>query len=339
MDDTLTKGMKRIFQCLNDLQGQGFYRSDQPALRCKDILAREGIDLQIAWRFDGDQHWDAFCLNKVPTPEFCPVIEELKRRGCKIVWNVDDFLPSCPNYNWFSQHLTKDFFERWEFIKDKADLIVASTETLLHEIGCPEKSCVARNAVNLDYMKPLLPDPSWVTIVWAGGDNHSADLEILNKVIPPIIGKYKNVRVEMFGMMPADLYHYSHARQMNFRGIVPFDKYFEVLAQLRGDIGLAPLVYNRFNSCRSNLKFLEYSAMGMTTVATHIQPYYSIAQDYDGLLCYDVEEWISALELLIEDSDSRKEMARNARQSILDSYCWQSQEVLDEWCGVFRSIV
>jgi len=40
---------------------------------------------------------------------------------------------------------------------------------------------------------------------------------------------------------------------------VPFDAYPMRLAGLRLDIGLAPLIDNEFNHCKSKIKYFEYS--------------------------------------------------------------------------------
>jgi glycosyltransferase involved in cell wall biosynthesis len=115
---------------------------------------------------------------------------------------------------------------------------------------------------------------------------------------------------------------------MPYDRFVPFvgtDEYSQKLADLKCDIGLCPLNKNEFNRYKSNLKWLEYSMVGIATVATDMEPYQCIRHDEDGLLIKDntEEEWYGAIKSLINDRGKRVRLARNARDRILRDYNMQ----------------
>lgn len=85
-------------------------------------------------------------------------------------------------------------------------------------------------------------------------------------------------------------------------------------SQIRWDIALAPLRDTPFNHCKSDIKCLDYSAVGAAGIYSRVPAYESTVRHGEtGLLVgEEVEAWEDALESLLEDDDLRKQLARNA---------------------------
>ncbi len=150
-----------------------------------------------------------------------------------------------------------------------------------------------------------------IRIGWIGGGNHDEDLRIMLDVIPAIIGKYKNVEFYFVHGVP-DYLKNLEGVQYN-TGWRDIGKYPEYVASWGFDIGLAPLVVNKFNMAKSNLRWLEYSALKIPTVATRIEPYEkSIKHGETGYLCETAKDWIDNLSLLIESEKSRRDIGNNS---------------------------
>ena len=94
------------------------------------------------------------------------------------------------------------------------------------------------------------------------------------------------------------------------------------------DIGLYPLPQNKWVLGKSGLKALQYMAFGLPTVATNVGTTPKIIQHMDnGILVEKENEWIEALEILIQKPELRKKLGNNARQTVLLSY---STDVIGE---------
>ncbi len=101
-----------------------------------------------------------------------------------------------------------------------------------------------------------------------------------------------------------------------------FEEYTKKLAELPWDIAVAPLVDSPFTRCKSSIKFFEYSMCKIPVIASRVYPYNSslfgedvISHEATGLLV-EPNEWFSALETLITNSDKRKLLGENAYNHI-----------------------
>jgi glycosyltransferase involved in cell wall biosynthesis len=87
---------------------------------------------------------------------------------------------------------------------------------------------------------------------------------------------------------------------------------------LRWDVAIAPLEDNPFTRCKSDIKFLDYSALGFAGVYSRALAYAdAVRQEETGSLAEDAPEaWEAALEALLNDPAARERLAANARQSM-----------------------
>ena len=153
-----------------------------------------------------------------------------------------------------------------------------------------------------------------VRIGWAGGASHNEDLKLIEPAMRNILAKYKNVRFVFVHGIPNFLKNIDGVECIQrFERI---DRYPQYLASRRLDIGLAPLVDNAFNRGKSNLRWLEYSALKVPTVASNVGHFKQTIKDhYDGLLV-EPDEWESALVELIENEDRRRWIGKHAYRRV-----------------------
>ncbi len=163
-------------------------------------------------------------------------------------------------------------------------------------------------------------------IGWIGSGSHSKDLELLDKVIPAIIEKNKDVTFvfsSFFGenleVLPEFLRNRKGVKIVN--KWVPILKYAKHMAAQDFDIGLAPLVDNKFNRGKSNLRWLEYSALGIPCVASDVGHFKETIRDgVDGLLATNAEHFIGCIQALISDSKRRKSIGKAAHARIYKDF-------------------
>jgi glycosyltransferase involved in cell wall biosynthesis len=81
------------------------------------------------------------------------------------------------------------------------------------------------------------------------------------------------------------------------------------MATLNADIAIAPLTDTVFNHNKSCVKFYEYAALGIPTVASDVAPYSDEMKDgVTGLLFKTPDQFISIISSLIEDPQKRKKI-------------------------------
>jgi len=98
--------------------------------------------------------------------------------------------------------------------------------------------------------------------------------------------------------------------------LVDFPTFRKLLSWMCIDIGLAPLVNNHFNRCKSHVKYLDYAMAGMAGVYTDIEPYDSVLDNVTGLKASE-DEWYSQIMRLVDDRELRQELGRNAKAHVL----------------------
>lgn len=205
-----------------------------------------------------------------------------------------------------------------------------------------------------------------VWIGWSGSVSHYPDLKFLVPVFDRLMVKYPHLRIQIMGssfdyLFPpkkdaqaygvggyggvneAVYYKWDDAGErwpgrMRFDKPVTIQEYTQWMAKnFISDIGIAPLDENGFNNAKSELKWCEYSMLGMPTIASKFGPYKrAIRHGVDGLLCGTTRSWENALESLIESPRLRNDLARAARARVLDQY--DADRQAHRWSDVFTEV-
>ena len=103
------------------------------------------------------------------------------------------------------------------------------------------------------------------------------------------------------------------------------------------DIGIIPLVNTEFNKCKSELKYIEFTALGVPVVASDVEVYRNtIEEGVTGFLANDENEWVAKLSRLIDDPKLRNGILNNARDDILENY--DLRDRAKQWDGIFKSL-
>jgi hypothetical protein len=132
-----------------------------------------------------------------------------------------------------------------------------------------------------------------------------------------------DIRTETFGTiaMPDALHRF--ARRVDAHG--PKNRYPEFLQglhDLHWDVGLAPLVDDCFNRCRSPIKFVEYTACHIATVASDVGVYRPAMAPGCGLVVQE-QDWCSALEQFVTDAQLRRNCPEQAREACARQFSLQ----------------
>lgn len=165
-----------------------------------------------------------------------------------------------------------------------------------------------------------------IRLGWIGGRAHFNDLMMVAPVLKELLIAEPEVKLCLINSALRDScknlgieYPFEGLKNVHYADrSVAINRYAAFAASFGFDIGIAPLVDCNFNRSKSNLRWLEYSALNIPTVASNIGHYTeSVRPGQDGLLVNNTaEEWGSALRSLIEDSYARETLGRNAGKRV-----------------------
>jgi len=104
------------------------------------------------------------------------------------------------------------------------------------------------------------------------------------------------------------------------------------------DIGVCPLIENEFNNGKSELKYIEYTSLGIPSISSNVEPYrLAIKDGYNGFLASTPEEWEEKLEKLINNKQLREEILSNAILDVEKNYSLKNSVI--EWEKILNNIV
>jgi len=154
---------------------------------------------------------------------------------------------------------------------------------------------------------------------WAGGSEHISDLIF---ILPVVEALHNEVDWIFMGLALEELKPFVK----EFHAGVEFDLYPQKLANLNLDLSIAPLMHNRFNECKTNLRLLEYGVMGWPVVCSDILPYQAAPVTR---VANNVNEWVRVIREKINEPDELLKEGELLKQWVVDNYMLSDH--VDEW--------
>lgn len=271
------------------------------------------------------------------------------------VFEVPSYNPGYQNYNKFNQEVMD-----WaKVIARSSSAMIVTTEELkrVYSSYCPD-IYICPNSLDIamwDKLKNNNEDvrkDGKIRIGWEGSVAHDANLKIIVEPIAQILRKYPNVEYHTFGKYAYwDKEEYKDIRdrifmyynedkndkRIAYRSFT-LSEYPKVFAKMGLDIAVAPLLDNLFNRSKSNLRFLEYSALSIPTVASKSYSYDCIKDGETGFKVDNTTEaWVNALSELVESYELRKQIGKNANQQLRDEYNMDKNCIM--WVDTCKKVI
>jgi O-antigen biosynthesis protein len=248
----------------------------------------------------------------------------------RIVMDFDDLLTEVPKHSHHFSSVWPDIKRRVATLCNLADCITASTEPLAaHLRAWHDDVRVIPNGID----PTLWQSPAErrvrsgkLRVGWAGGLSHAGDLAVIREVVAALADEVEWV---FFGMCLEDM----QPHLAEFHHGVPFEDYPARLASLRLDLAIAPLEDNAFNECKSNLRLLEYGALGIPVIASDLLPYRC------GLPVQRLDNrptsWIRAIRERIDERDTLQRDGEQLREAVLRD--WTQDKMLPAWVSAWTA--
>ncbi|MBC8017590.1 MAG: glycosyltransferase, partial [Verrucomicrobia bacterium] len=268
-----------------------------------------------------------------------PFLERALNSGKPVIYEADDLLFDLPDSN----HLKPWAAETAELLETflpRFSAITVSTPQLKEAFSRFNSNVfVLPNMLDYSLFHPVSNrNDTKITIGFCGTNTHALDLSLIDDAIFRIAQTYGD-KVDFLFMGYAGQHH---AKLPGFRYVdfeLGYQSYAQKLAGLNIDIALIPLEDNPFNRCKSNIKWLEYSACGYAGVYADLAPYNtSVEHGRTGLLVgNNPQQWYEAISLLIENPDLRRSIAANACTEVLARYSVVANA--HKWLDAYRTII
>jgi len=217
--------------------------------------------------------------------------------GCKIVLDLDDDVfdvsPYNANYEFYGEKEVKHG-DKWlwkdgetinikankieldyirKFIK-RADVLTVSTPLLAKRFDHPN---IYINYNGIDFKEwhrvNIKREKKEFRLGWSGSPSHYIDWAMIQDQLAEVMQKYPDVKLVLAGAkFDGTVKNIAPERIEHWDWVLPeAHPYRSVLLDL--DLAIIPLADDRFNSCRSCIKWYEFSALGYPTIASDTAPY------------------------------------------------------------------
>ncbi|MCB1705766.1 MAG: glycosyltransferase [Halioglobus sp.] len=291
----------------------------------------------------------ALIFYRVPScAQFGEYLEEASRLGVKTFYDIDDPIFNATVYaeNKNLDHIAPH--ERSHLLASaddyrgammKVDALILSTAYLQalarEDFGMPAylwpnladaaTLSIARNLAERDVDE----HPRRVIIGYASGSRaHDEDFKIVAEAVADVLDLYDNVDLQVIGyaVMPPALERFKG--RINTRPFAGYVKYFEAMNSI--DINIVPLVEDRFNACKSAIRYIEASLCSVPTVASSVGQFSEIIDNgKDGYLAGSRETWVAALGELVNNSALRLQMGEAANANIQAHHTFSCPDVIE----------
>lgn len=268
-----------------------------------------------------------------------------KKVNLPLIYEIDDMLIDIPSYNYASEYYNKneDWVKKCMMVSDG---MITSTEVLKQRYSeyCKNIAVVPNHLPKFIwgdiYPSHEYYDGEKIKILWSGSQNHFSHRQLtpnssggdfgreLLNFIRKTTDKYDWYFV---GAIPSELNDVKdNLCHVPWKHIFEYPK---TVKDIEADIAIAPLIDNPFNACKSNIKMLEFTAIGAAGVYSDVEPYKLAA-----VKVHDDEEMIASIEALANDVDLRKKIWKRDMAAIGGQLWWEENNNLKTYINAYMGL-
>ncbi len=292
---------------------------------------RGSLDVTFGRYYDG-QPVDAVIVDRLWLPEMWlgdgaamsrarALVAEAHARGARLIYALDDNLLEVrgPDAGANPQAQVVDYWLR------AADGVIVTTETLRERLApLNPRIAVVPNALDERLLPGRVrqrPTQDRIVIGYMGTLTHDADLMLVAQALREVCARHAGaIEIQVVGVIGRrDTLEALEGLPVRVVAPLPEEGEYPLFMvwlthRLDWDIAVAPLADTPFNACKSDLKHLDYAAMGAAGIYSDVPTYAGTVRhgETGWLAPNDTDAWVEALETLIAQPALRHEMARSA---------------------------
>lgn len=271
---------------------------------------------------------DVVVMARHRSNEWRMTLPALRAAGVSMIVDMDDDHIHPMDDNPYAGEVTRALPYTMELIR-RADVLTVATGTLweLYAGDRQQKPTVlAKNRIADEVLAEFARSmysgapkrEGQIRIGWAGSGTHVHDLQSVAKALNDVLADNEEVRLVFIGADHRGIVAPAFSDRAEYIGgcwadasrglrVEDFDdplpvKALRLVDEAALDIAIAPLLPTAFNRARSDIKLLEYGALGIPTVASNFGPYAAYAKSvpYEAVtLAHERRDWRSKLGRLV----------------------------------------
>jgi len=305
--------------------GTGLYRLHLP----HELMAQWGHTITFTDSLDPkDYDCDLFIASKSWFVSANTLVPKLQKKGIKCIIDFDDYwiLPQS-HLLYHSYKVGKTSRVLVDGLR-MYDYVMCTTPALRDEISLINpKVEVFENAIDPNNPQfSINPKAAKnVRFGYIAGHCHKPDLMLLDNTPQHLTGKFS---IHLFGYDDSQVYA-EFADILSGRKTLMPDKFFLYrMASARAytqfynhiDVAIAPLVADKFNSLKSELKMVEAGFMKKALVVSDVKPYSDLIKHDNCLKVVHKHQWVKQMQRLINNPDQIEDLAEALYDTVKDKY-------------------
>ena len=281
----------------------------------------------------GGINWaNVLILSKHSSARAVDLAKYARKRGLRIIYDIDDWIFSFPKYSGGNSNNDKVSMI-YELIS-LSDVVTVANQTLLRKV----RSLLPTSSVI------LVPNGMWVEkyvganitagleaspprIVFANADLLKVQTakDMLLTALQVFFLRHPEFVLDFYGDPFPEMFSLPF---LHFTNRTPYVDYMRALVSGRYQFAITPLGSSEdaeaveFNACKNPFKYMNYGAAQVPGIYSQAPIYTEcIVNGETGLLVSnDFNGWVAALEQLASDSDLRKQIRMNAFEDVMNHH-------------------
>lgn len=307
------------------------------------MLAQQGkIIFTNSGTYFGYEECDIFFVQRtwsdnISQSELMQFIKFIKKNKKKLVYDIDDNLLDLSDIDNYKKNIVR-------ILARNADCMIVTTENLKLRMS---KFCnnivILPNYLSLKNIEKRRNQNyhfnDKIKIGYMGTFSHQEDFQMIKLPLMKLLNKYKDkVEFEILGVLEniSTLHNMPNVTVLSLEGRSRYDKFWEYMCEhVYWDIGLAPLKFNKFTACKSDIKFFDYASMKIAGVFSRHPAYEkTVINGVNGMLCDNTpEDWFFTLEKLVQEKMLVKNLAQKAHKKLYD------ERILEDNCDLWMEVI
>lgn len=264
-------------------------------------------------------------------------ITEWRAAGATVLYEIDDWMHGVRKLRGHGHgaHFDRATVETYELCMRAADGLICSTEWLARRYRAVNpRTWTCRNGLDLRRYDYTLPARAHVGIGWAGGTGHETAVGPWLDGVRRVMQRDARTHFVSIGQRFADRLRDEFGERCLSIPFTAMSVYPAAMAHF--DVALAPAGRGNFFRGKSDLRWLEASALGLPCIADPLV-YPEIEHGVTGFHASTADEMAPILEELVADAELRRRIGSAAQAHVREHR--SAQSAARAWEAVLREAV